>query len=600
MLAAPVRRGRALARNLGLTGMLVAALVIVVLDFGLAIRLWASAPLTVLQTVLAIPWIRLVLRPGPGERSPKGWIARARLLLAHFINIGLLGFALVEKWIALVSAARATDVTPFVASYRSFAVVVLVTATIGVLGRGHRAQRFLADAADHPARLMVLSFGVAAFLGGFLLTLPEAVVRVENASFLDGLFTATSAVCVTGLAVNDIASTYTRFGQGVILVLAQIGGLGIMALSASFVVLAGRKLRVKQSAVLVEMIDAGSLAALRRTLLAIVGYTLFFEAIGVGLLYAFAGMHPEVMLGPDDPHPVAGAGDRLWWAVFHAVNAFCNAGFSLSRGSLAGLATSWPICTVIAALVLLGGIGFPVIDEVRRHAWERLRRRRPPRFSLHARVALGTSAVLVLFGTVVVLVLEWGRTMEHLPWHARLLSAFFHSVTLRSAGFNTLDVAALHPATMVASCALMFIGASPGSAGGGIKTTTFAAIAAEFWAELRGHGAARLLDRQLAEGVVRRATGVAFLAIGMLGVLTFTLLVLEEGAPLHVFFEAVSAFSTCGLSTGLTADFSAAGKLVVVVAMFVGRIGPLTIALAMAAESRRSPVQPASERVMIG
>lgn len=598
--AAPVRRGRALARSLGLTGALVAALALVVVDFGLAIRLWASVPLTVAQTLLAIPWVVLVLRPGAGERVPVSWLARARLLLAHFVNIGLFGFALIEKWIALVSAAQSSDPTPFVASYRSFAVVALVMATIGVLGRGHRAQRFLADAADHPARLMVLSFGVAAFVGGFLLTLPEAVVRVEHASFLDGLFTATSAVCVTGLAVNDVAGTYTFFGELVILVLAQIGGLGIMVLSASFVVLAGRSLRVKQSAVLVEMIDAGSLAALRRTLLAIVGYTLVFEAIGAAMLYVLAGFHPEVTLGPEDPHPIAGAGDRLWWAVFHAVSAFCNAGFSLSHGSLTGFASSWPICLTISALILVGGIGFPVIDELRRHAWERLRGRRPDRLSLHARVALGTSAGLVLVGTLAVLALEWSGAMRHLPWHGRVLAAFFQSVTLRTAGFNTLDFGGMHAATLVLACALMFVGASPGSTGGGIKTTTFAAITAEFWAELRGHEAARLLDRRLAEGVVRRATGVAFLAIGIVGVATFTLLLTEDAEPLAIFFEVVSAFSTCGVSTGITSGLSPAGKLVIVAVMFVGRIGPLTLALAMATEAKRSPVQPASERVMIG
>jgi trk system potassium uptake protein len=190
--------------------------------------------------------------------------------------------------------------------------------------------------------------------------------------------------------------------------------------------------------------------------------------------------------------------------------------------------------------------------------------------------------------------------MRHLPWHGRVLAAFFQSVTMRTAGFNTIDFGAMHAATLMLTCGVMFIGASPGSTGGGIKTTTFAAITAEFWAELRGHSCARLLDRQLADGVVRRAMGVAFLSIGLIAIAAFVLLLTESHAPLAIFFEVVSAFSTCGLSTGITADLSATGKLVIVVVMFVGRIGPLTFALAMASEARRVPIRLATERVMIG
>lgn len=599
---APVRRSW--GERLGPTGALVIALAIVVIDFALAIRAWASVPLTVLESVLAVPWMALVLRTDPGRVAPKSWLARARARLAHLVNIGLLLFALGEKWRVLIGAIGAGEGTEaalaYVPGYRSFAVVALVVACAGVLARGHRARRFLADAADHPARLMVLSFGIAAFVGGFLLSLPEAVEDVRDASLLDGLFTATSAVCVTGLAVNDVGATYSRFGEVVIALLAQIGGLGIMVLSASFAVLAGRKLRVKQSAVLVEMIDAGSLSALRQTLLKIVGYTLFFEAIGALLLYAFAGAHPEITRGPDDAHPIAGAGDRAWWALFHAVSAFCNAGFSLSHANLAGFAESWPICATIAALVVVGGIGFPVIDELRRRSLDWLRGRRPERLSLHARVTLATSGGLVIAVALVVLPLEWGRSMAGLPWHARVLAALFSSISMRTAGFNTIDYGAVHAATLMLTCLVMFVGASPGSTGGGIKTTTLAAAFAEFRAEMRGQRAARLFDRQLDGGVVRRAMGVAFLSLAMVSAFTFVLLLTEDQEPMRIVFEVVSAFATCGLSTGITASLTPAGKLVIVLAMFVGRIGPLTLALAMASEARRAPVQLASERVMIG
>lgn len=599
-ISAPLHAAPRWAAELGPTGALIAALIIVLLDFALAIRLWASVPLTVIETVLAIPWIRLVLRTEISNQKKKSLLARARALVAHFLNIGLFGLVLFEKWRLLVQAIWAESPDAFVPGYRSFAVVAFVVATIGVLVRGHRAQRVLSEAADHPARLMVLSFGIAAFLGGFLLSLPVAVSDVRHASFIDGLFTAISAVCVTGLVVNDVAATYSFFGEIVIAVLAQIGGLGIMVLSASFVVLAGRSLRVKQSAVLAQMIDASSLATLRRTLVKIVGYALFFELCGAGLLYLLSGFHPEIAHGASDPHPLAGAGDRAWWAIFHAISAFCNAGFSLSHGSLSGLGASWPMCLTFSMLIVIGGMGFPVIDELRRRLWARIRRQRPERLSLHARVALTTSAALVLAAAVPILLLEWGNTMAHMPWHARLLAAVFQSVSMRTAGFNTIDFGGMHAATLTLACVVMFIGASPGSTGGGIKTTTFAAIFAEFRAELEGHGSARLFDRRLADGVVRRAMGVTFLSLAIVSLLTFVLLLTDQQEPLATFFEVVSAFSTCGLSTGITPRLSSAGKIVIMVAMFVGRIGPLTVALAMASEARRSPVQLASERVMIG
>ncbi len=205
-----------------------------------------------------------------------------------------------------------------------------------------------------------------------------------------------------------------------------------------------------------------------------------------------------------------------------------------------------------------------------------------------------------MVAAVFILVLEWGNTMSELPWHARLLAALFPSISMRSAGFNTIDFGSMHAATLVLACVVMFIGASPGSTGGGIKTTTFAAIFAEFRAELEGHGSARLFDRRLAEGVVRRAMGVAFLSLGIVSSLTFLLLLTDDHEPLATFFEVVSAFSTSGLSTGTARNLSLAGKLVIMSAMFIGRIGPLTVALAMASETRRAAVQLASERVMIG
>lgn len=586
-----VARSRAWLRGLGLLGSISLVLVLTMVDFALAIRVWASIPLSIVETLLLLPWLGMVLRRDPSDVIAVGWLAAARARLPHFVNIALLVLTMAEKWRLLLSALQAESAEAYVSGYRSLAVVALVLVVAGVFGRGRRAQAFLADAADHPARLMVLSFAGTSFVGAFFLSLPGAVADVRDLSFVDALFTAVSAVCVTGLVVNDVGATYSRFGEVVILVLSQIGALGIMALSASFAVLAGRKLRVKQSAVLAEMIDAGSLSMLRRTLFWIVGYTFLFELVGAAVLYGVAMFHPE--LAPNE-------GERVYWAVFHSISAFCNAGFSLAPGSLTGLATSWPMNLTFGALIVLGGIGFPVIDELRRQLWERVRRRRAPRLSLHARVVLATSAGLIVAVALVVLVLEWNGTMAHLPWHARVLAALFQSITMRSGGFNTIDIGGMHAATLLVTCVVMFIGASPGSAGGGIKTTTFAALFAEFRAELRGHEYARLFDRQVGDSVVRRATGVVFLSLGIVIIATFTLLCTEDQDPLTIFFEVISAFATVGLSMGATADLSAAGRVVVIVIMFVGRIGPLTMALAMASEARREPVKLVAERIMIG
>jgi trk system potassium uptake protein TrkH len=447
---------------------------------------------------------------------------------------------------------------------------------------------------------MTLSFGLAATLGGFALTLPQALRRIGDASFLDGLFTATSAVCVTGLTVNDVAETYSPFGQALILLLIQVGGLGIMVLSTFFAVLTGARLRVRSSAVLAEMIDADSLAGLRRSVVAIVVYTVVIEAAGAVALHAAFEDFPEVALPHDHPHPLSGPGGRWWAAVFHSVSAFCNAGFSLFDSSLVPMASSWTVLPVIMVLIICGGLGFPVLDELRRHGCARLRRRRPPRLSLHARVVLGTSAGLIGAFTVVFLVLEWNGAMRHLPWHARVLSALMQSVSTRTAGFNTLDFGAMQPATLLLTCVAMFIGGSPGSTAGGVKTTTFATLHAVFMAELRGEHRPRLFDRVVPAAVARRAIGVAFLGATLAATVVVALLLVERQEPLRLIFEAVSAFGTVGLSTGITPDLGPAGRVVLIFAMFAGRIGPMTLALALAAKQRPHAHELPEERLAIG
>ncbi len=560
-----------------------AVAILLLADIVLGIRPYVSVLLTVAQSLLVLPWALTVFALEEDERV-RPLARRVRIVAVHLITLALVALCLVVKGVVL-NEAGTHGAARYLGAYRTYSAGATVFFLVGFFARGSRLGRFFGSVAEHPARLMAISFGLAATLGGFTLTLPQALRRIDDASFIDGFFTATSAVCVTGLSVNDLASTYTFFGQAVILLLVQAGGLGIMVLSSFFTLLAGTRMRVRSSAVLAEMIDADSLAGIKRNVIAIVSYTLLIEAVGACLLFLALP---------------AASSERLWHATFHAVSAFCNAGFALFPGNFAPFVTSWPPCLLIGALTTAGGLGFPVLDELGQRVVDRLRRRRPRKLSLHARVVLGMSATLVATMTCAFLVLESTNSMRHLPYHARLLAALFHAIATRSGGFATIDFGTVGPATLAVCCIAMFIGGSPGGAAGGIKTTTFATLLATFRAEVRGEKGPRLFDRSPPNAVVRRAIGVTFFAASLLAVIIVALLVLEPLEPLALVFEAVSAFATVGLSTGITASLTVPGKLVLIAAMFVGRIGPMTFALALATRMHCLPYDLPEERISIG
>ena len=582
-------------------------------EAALGVRSWLTRIFTIAEFAGLVATLVFAVRR-PRAAPPRGSTAAARAAAsaaapyttrswkAFFALVALpallAAVCLVAKWRLVGLALDAETPAPFVAGNTSYAALVLGLSGVVLTGAG-RIERFMASASEHPARLMVLSFALAATMGGLLLTLPISLRALHHTSFVDGLFTSTSAVCVTGLAVNSIGVVYTPFGQVVILLLVQLGGLGIMVLSAFFAVVAGRKLRARSAAVMAEMIDADSLSALRRSVLSIVVFSLVIELVGALVLFAAFAGNEEIATGPGGG-PLSGSGGALWAAVFHSVSAFCNAGFSIFRDGLAPFVGSPVPCLTVMLLIVLGGIGFPVIDELFRRLVARVRRRRPPRLSLHARVSLSMTALLVVGGTLAYLGLEWGQTLKGHDAGSKLLAAAFQSVTTRTAGFNTVDFGAMLPATLMLTMVLMFVGGSSGSAAGGIKTTTLAALVATLWAELRGYEAPRLFGRSLGPSIVRRATGVALLSVGFVCGVAFVLLLLEPHQPLALLFETVSAFATAGLSTGITPELGVPAKLVVSLAMFVGRIGPLTLALAIAARTRTSGFRLPEERMGIG
>jgi trk system potassium uptake protein TrkH len=356
---------------------------------------------------------------------------------------------------------------------------------------------------------------------------------------------------------------------------------------------------MKSSAMMAEMVDAASIAHLGRTVMMIIGYTLFIEALGAGVLYLQLDQYPPEAFHTSSETGLAGSESAKWAAVFHAVSAFCNGSLSNFRGGLVPFAQSPFFCQSVAILILLGGMGFPVIHELLFRGIDRLRHRRPARLTLNTRVALAAGAILLAGVALSTLVMENGASFKSIGLLDRLNAAFFHSACARTSGFNLVDVSTMRPATLLLTCLAMFIGGSSGSTAGGIKTTTFAVLFAAFRGELRGD-APTLFERTLPDAVVRRAMGVAFLSTMIVIAVVFALLLTERQAPLALLFETVSAFSTTGMSTGITPHLSIAGKIILAATMLMGRIGPLTVALALSGRARRSSHALPQERVMIG
>jgi trk system potassium uptake protein TrkH len=349
-----------------------------------------------------------------------------------------------------------------------------------------------------------------------------------------------------------------------------------------------------------EVIDVASLSTVRRLVWGIIAFTIVVEGLGaLGLHYSLR-MFPEVAMGPAADLSRAGAGNLVWAAVFLSVSAYCNAGFALFRDGMVPFAGNWAVSGIVMSLVVIGGLGFPVCFELLGRLWDRARRRRCERMSLHCRTVLVVTGVLLVLGTVMYLALEWTRSMSELPLHAKVLTAAFQSVITRTAGFNSLDYSKMAAATWLGTCVLMFIGASPGSTGGGIKTTTLAVLVAATWADLRARNRIELGRRSIADGAARRAVGVTLISGGIVLLVTFLLMLSETFEPLKLGFEAVSALATVGLSTGITPDLTPLGKFTITTAMYLGRIGPLTLAMAMAATPLPRAVALPVERIGIG
>lgn len=447
-----------------------------------------------------------------------------------------------------------------------------------------------------PAQIIVLSFLSAIIIGALLLSLPIATTGAGRATFVDSVFTATSATCVTGLTVKDTGNFFSPFGRLVILCLIQAGGLGIMTFSTLFAILLGRKLSMAHNSTIQSAIGHTKIEGMAQLIIYIVTFTFAIEAIGAICL--FFRWRATTGWG------VALTAER---AIFHAISAFCNAGFSLFSNSLAGFMGDKVIIAIFSFLIIIGGIGFVVfLDIPKLKFWRKDRALIISRISLQTKIVLLVTIALIVLGAIGVYAFENQNLLSGLSVKEKISSCLFTSITPRTAGFNVLDTGALRPVTLFMLIMLMFIGASPGSTGGGIKTVTFGIILVAFYSMFHNRDRINVFGRTIPRETYRRAAVIIFLGISVVVASTFLLSATETARSesghhfLSLLFESTSAFGTVGLSTGITPNLSFLGKLIIICTMFAGRIGPLTLALAIAMHKEKLYYRYPEEKLMVG
>lgn len=432
--------------------------------------------------------------------------------------------------------------------------------------------------------VLVYGFGGLIALGTLLLALPISSKSGDFTPPIDAFFTATSAVCVTGLVVVDTGTYWSSFGQGVILALIQVGGFGFMASATLLLLLFGRRIGLRERMLIAGSLGIGTLGGLVKLVRRMALFALVCEVLGAALLYLrFSG-----------EGSVPGA---VWESVFQSVSAFNNAGFDVFGDfrSMQDFRSDVPVVLITAALVIIGGISFVFVANA-------VKARRFGRLSFDSKIVLVTTVSLLGLGMVVFLVTEYASesTLGPLSVPEKLLVAFFQSVTPRTAGFTTVDIGQIADYTLFFTILLMFVGGAAGSTAGGVKVNTFGMLMATIWSSIRGREHAGAFGREFVVQQVHRALAVVMLSLGLISIVVLVLTITEEFRFLNLFFETVSAFGTVGLSTGITPELTTAGKAIIMVTMFVGRLGPLALALALIQRQRTSLYRYPHETIRIG
>lgn len=450
--------------------------------------------------------------------------------------------------------------------------------------RRKRPGRVMSMLGKRPGVIVASGFGATIMLGSVALMLPVASASGDGTSFVIAVFTATSAVCITGLTVVDTSTHWSTVGEIIILGLIQIGGLGIMSLASILGVLVFRHLGL-QMRLTTQAERTGTLGDVRQLVFAVLRISVLWELATAVFLSA------RLTWGYDIPGPRA-----IYMGVFHSVASFNNAGFSLFPNSLAGFVADPWFCLPIVIASIAGGLGFPVLIELARRA------RKPRGWSLHTKITVVVSAGLVLVGTCGILIMEWANphTLGQLNVAGKLIAGVFQGVTPRSSGFSTVDVAEMRPETHLFMNILMLIGGGSASTAGGIKVTTFALLGFIMLAELRGEPSVHVMGKRLPVDAQRQALTVTLLAIGAVVVASLVILALTRFSMEQVLFEAISGFATVGLSMGITAELPGSAKLVLALLMFIGRIGPMVLASALALRVRTRRYELPEARPMVG
>ena len=437
----------------------------------------------------------------------------------------------------------------------------------------------------HPTRVVPLAFLVAIAAGTLLLSLPIARAGPGGAPLLVALFTATSAICVTGLTVVDTGTYWSPLGEAIIVLLVQLGGLGIMTASTLLGLLVSNRLRLGQRLLAQAETRTTALGDVTATLRLVLIVMITVQSVIMTFLFV------RFWIG-EDIAPARAA----WYALFHAVMSFNNAGFSLFSDGAVRFALDPLVLFPLMAGVVIGGIGFPVIYELKNELT------RPAAWSVHTKLTLVGTAVLLPMGAAAVLLFEWWnpRTLSGMDVGAKVLNALFHSVMSRSGGFHTVDTPAMNDETLLVTSALMMIGGGSAGTSGGIKVTTFLVLGLLVLAEVQGERDASVFRRRLSDGTQRLALTIALLSIAVVSVATLILLSMTPFDLPRVLFEVVSAFATVGLSVGLSPQLPPAGQLLLVVLMFTGRVGTVTLAAALALHARQRPYRYPEERPILG
>jgi trk system potassium uptake protein TrkH len=434
----------------------------------------------------------------------------------------------------------------------------------------------------NPPRVLALGFASLILFGGILLNLPIATQNGQSIGFINALFTSASAVCVTGLVVVNTGEFWSFFGQIIIILLIQMGGLGFMTMATIGALIIGKKITLKERLIIKEQLNQETMSGLVKLTKYVILSTFAIEFIGALLLSTrFI--------------PIYGWSKGTYFSIFHAISAFCNAGFDLTGDSIAPFVGDFTINMTISALIILGGLGFTVYIDISRQRSFR-------KFHLHTKIVLTITGLLLVIGMVVFLLIEYNNpfTLRTLSTSEKLISSFFQSVVPRTAGFYSVNLAGLYDTTVFFMIILMFIGGSPGSTGGGIKTTTFGALMLTTLSIIKGEKDVVAYRKRISNDIINRSLAIATIGIIMVIGVSFVLTVTESATFLDVLFETTSAFATVGLTRGITPNLTDFGKIVLTLTMYAGRVGPLTMAFAFAKQNAKKGYTYSDGNIMVG